>query len=459
MRNLAATAALILLALPARAAYEDIGFGARTMGMGDASVALADDLEGSAANPATLGRLERSEVELGSRRLFNAAGGPADIDGMAFGFGVPLRPSADGALGVFWSHDAVGQRALDRSASIAYGTRNWREIGAATLDAGFALKGLAHAGREPGGAITRAAFDLGTYLKLSDDKALGLSMLNVNGPRMDLPGVLDRAPFITKFGFAQQMRRYKVLLDLTAREPSYERRTSYASTLGTECGWSTAGFGSFAARSGLTIGTLARAWSLGAGWRRLGARLDYALRIPLSNGSRWSHAVSLSYRFGTWNPENEYEALLKSEIGYRRDLAKALESAEVKQWKLAEELRALRDEMDLLRKQLSSETAGRGEAENKARNLEREIKLRELEERRREAQRNLEKMQADQERMRRANHQLRFTDDWHAYQDLKLQGASELVLSERLKRILNEFKGTGVDLGEANQELQRLQRR
>jgi len=442
---------------PAGASHEDFGFGARSAGMADAMTAVTDELGAAAANPATLAQLQDPQVEAGVRRMFHTAAGAADLDGFVLGGGIPARePPFEGAFALLLTNDGLDDVSLDRSVSLVYARRNWREIGAATLDAGLALKDISRSGRAAGGSISRAAVDLGTVLRLNDDQSVGFSLLNVNGPRMDLPDLPDRAPVMGKLGFAQQIRRFRFGMDITKREPSAGYRATTSGAMGTEYLWSSAALGTFAMRAGLTVGGLARDWSLGWGWRRLGAQLDYAVRIPLSNGSRWSNMVSLSWRFGAWNPESEYEKILKSEISYRRDLSRSLEAAEVKQWKLAEELRALREEMEGLRREVLSEAAGRGEAEQKLQDAERRLKLKELEERRRQAAQRLEQAKREQERMRQVNNDLRFAEEWRAYQALKLQGAPEPVLVERLKRMLAEFKGTGVDLGEANQELQRL---
>jgi len=458
MRTFFLAAVLLLTAPSARAAFEDAGFGARSAAMADAMTAVPDDIVCAPMNPATLGHLQRPEVETGIRRLFHTSAGATDLSGFVLGGAVPVRqPPFEGGFGVFWHYDDIKDVSLDRTLSFAYGTRNWREVGSAVLDAGVAIKSLTRSGSVPGGRASKAAVDSGAILRLSDDKTLGLSILNMNGPRMDLPNIPDRAPVMVKLGFSQQVRRFKVAMDVTQREASAGYRTTMSGAMGTEYGWSTASFGAFAARTGLTVGGLSRNWSLGAGWRRFGGRLDYAMRIPLSNGSRWGHSVSLSWRFGAWNPEAEYERVLKSEITYRRDLSRALEAAEVKQWKLAEELRALREEMEGLRRDMLTEAAGRGEAEQKLRDAQRRIQLKEMEERHRKAEERLKLLKAEQERMKKMDHELRFREEWQAYQDLKTQGASDLVLIERLRQMLSEFKGLGVDLGEANLELQRLQ--
>lgn len=449
-----------LLAPWAHASHEDVGLGARSASLADAMTALGDEPGSAAMNPASLGQINRPGMEFGLRRFFQTAARATDLDGMAAAGGVPFAEFPfQGALGAYWSHDKLKDLSIDRTFGLVLASRGWREFGAATLDGGLTLKSLTRTGEEGLGKSSKAAFDAGFLLRLSDEESVGLSALNINGPRTDLVGIPDRAPVMVKLGYAHQVRRFKIALDLTRREPSAPYRATTSGAAGTEFGWGTASLGNFFGRTGLNLGGLARNWNVGLGWGKSGARLDYAIRIPLSNGSRWGHAVSLSYLFGSWNPESEYERMLRSELGYRRDLSRALEAAEIKQWKLAEELRMLRDEIETLRGQLVEQSAGRSEAEGKAQTLERQIRLKELEEKRRQAQRDLERLAAEREKMRRMNKDLLYSEDWRAYQDLKVQGAAEPALLERVRQILREYKGTGVDLGEAHNELQRLMRK
>ncbi len=449
-----------LLAPWAHASHEDVGLGARSAALADALTALGDETGAAAMNPAALGQIKRADMEFGLRRFFHTAAGATDLDGLSVSGGIPFAQFPfPGALGAYWTHDQIKDLSIDRTLGLVLASRGWREFGAATLDGGLTLKSLTRTGERDLGKASKAAFDAGFLLRLGDDKSVGLSALNINGPRTDLAGIPDRAPVMVKFGYAHQVRRFKLALDLTRREPSPSRDATTSGAFGTEFGWGTPSLGNFLGRTGLYFGGLARAWNLGLGWGKSGARLDYAVRIPLSSGSRGGHAVSLSYRFGSWNPESEYERMLRSELGYRRDLSRALEAAEIKQWKLAEELRILRDEIDALRGQLIEQSAGRSEAEEKAQSLERQMRLKELEEKRRQAQRDLERLAAEREKMRRMNKDLLFSEDWRAYEELRIQGAAEPALLERVKQILREYKGTGVDLGEPHRELQRLMRK
>ena len=444
-------------ALPAAAANLDISMNARAMGLADSVSADSSGLSGLSLNPAALGSIRRAGIEFTARNLSRVAMGPLDVNGMSMAAGVPLTGSAlQGALGLSWSHDVLDPVSLDRTLGLTYGSRSWREIGPGALDAGMTLRVIRRQGAYYPGTIARASVDVGTLYRWGDDKAVGVSFLNLNRPRVDLAGYFDRAPLIFKVGYAQKVRRFGVFADLTKREPSAEAGASTTGSMGTEYEWATIRYGTLAARTGLNLGGISRAWCAGAGWGVLGARLDYALRIPMSGGSKPSHIVTIGYAFGSWNTETEYERLLEGELGYRRELTRALEAAEIKQWKFAEELRVLRDEIGDLRRELALKSAESGEAKESLRRAEAELRLKQLEERRAAAAVRLREMETERKLLQERNKEAQFKADWRGYEDLKIQGVSEVVLIDRLRRILEQYKGTGLDLGEANRELQRL---
>jgi len=460
MKLIRTTMALLLMGAPVDAAFEETAFGARPMAMADAQTADAGGLGALTLNPAAMGQLRRYQISTGIRRIHQVAAGPLDRDGMTFGVGVPLDgPFLRGGLGAYWIQDTDEPISLDRTLGIAYGSRSWREIGPGTFDYGVTFKSLNRSGRRFPGSIGRIALDLGTFFRWDEDKSVGVSLLNLTRPSLDLGGFHDRAPLTFRAGYTQKVRRFTTSLDFSKREPSGAFRDTNSLGSGVEYTWATVKHGLFAARAGLDIGGFSNTWNMGAGWTIFGARLDYAVKIPMSNDNRWGHAVSLTYRFGQWDPEAEYERLLSTEMTYRQDLTRALESAEVKQWRLAEDLRQLRMEIEDLRRDLINKEAEAGIAEERAQKAERDLRLKKLEERRRQAQKRLERLKRDQERMRLANKQGLFEEDWKSYSRLKIEGVSDLLLIERVKQILRQYKGTGVDLGRANRELQSLQQR
>ena len=460
MRSAALFLSFALAAVPAvRASNDDVSFDARGIAMGGAGMADPGGFSGLTLNPAALGGVRRPIAGMGIRRLFHTPSGPADLSGMDIGAAFPIDEAAvKGALGFSWTHDVNEPISLDRTTALTYATRSWREIGAGIFDVGVTLKSIRRDGRAFGGETSKATVDIGSLFRWGEDQSIGFSMLNLTRPRTSLGTLSDRAPFIAKLGYARRIRRFTVVGDLSKREPSANHRGTASASGGLEYSWATAKQGLFTARSGMNLGSTSRSWSAGLGWSALGAQVDYAVRVPLSNGSRWSHGFSLSYRFGQWDPEAEYERLLSSELSYRRDLTRALEAAEVKQWKLAEDLRAMREEISDLRLGIADREAEAGLAKEKMRSAERALRLKQLEDRRREAEKRLEEMRADQERMRLANKQGLFDADWKTFSDMKLQGVSEITLIDYLKKMLRTYKGTGVDLGQANRELQRLNR-
>lgn len=449
--------ALALFPAAAFAALEETGLTARSMGMADALTADTEGLGGMVLNPAVLGHLRRSELTYGIRRLFDIPAGKTDLNGMDIGAATPLGTwNIPGSAGIHWTHDTIRPASLDRVLGLTYGSKSWREFGPGVFDAGLTLKLLKRGGRDFGGSFSKAAVDLGTFYRWGETKSVGFSILNINQPATDLGGFKDKAPAVVKLGFVQRVRRFAVALDLSRRAASGLFGETNSAAMGVEHGWGTAKHGSFTARSGLILSTKARSWSLGGGWNILGTHVDYAVRIPLSGGSRWSHMASLSYRFGQWNPEAEYERLLTDEIRYREELSRALESAEIKQWKLAEELRFMREEIEDLKLELAVQAAKTGRTEEQLEKTKEMLKLKELEEQRRRAAVRLEEMKKEQLRLRELDKVRRLEEEWRSYDALKLEGVSNLVLIDRLKKILRQFKGEGVDLGKVNRELNRL---
>ncbi len=461
MRNLTMALAVVTAFAPVvRASTEDAAINARGMAMGGAGMAEPGSLNALTLNPAALGAVRHSRMEMGIRRLFHAPVGPVNLSGMALGLAVPIDGEVvKGALGASWTHDVVEPVALDRVLGLTYATRSWREIGPGIFDVGMSVKAIQRSGREFGGNASKATVDVGSIFRWGEDQSIGFSMLNLTRPRTTVGSFPDRAAFIAKLGYARRVRRFTVVADLTKREGAAGRFGSGGLNGGLEYSWATARQGLFTARSGMILGGLSRSFSAGIGWSTIGARVDYAVRVPLSHGSRWSNSFSISYRFGQWDPEAEYEKLLSSELSYRRDLSRALEAAEVKQWKLAEELRVMREEISDLQLEVADREAEAGEAVEQAAAAKRELRLKQIEEKRRKAQARLEEMRREQERLRLANKQNLFNEDWNTFADMKLQGVSEVVLVDYLKKLLRNYKGTGVDLGKASRELQRLNRR
>jgi hypothetical protein len=450
MRSAARVLAAVLLtvALPSVsiAAFEDAGFGPRDVAMGGAFCAVVDDPGVVAYNPASLGQASAVETSAAYLRQFHIPSGESDRDSTRAAVVVPLRQEIlNGALGFDGSYVRRTNVGGDRAIGVMYGTRGLMETEGGGVDFGGGFKLLSTSFDAGGKAGTHLALDLGSLYRFSERYSVGASLLNFGSPKF----AGDRAPLALKLGVAEQVRGVIFAADFTKRENSQSGNGQHTMALGFERWWPTARAGQFALRSGMSLGEGTRTWSWGLGWRAQGARLDYAMTVPMTGSTRFGHGLSLSVRFGRADPEGEYERLLSQELRYRRQLNEALEASSVKQWKLAEELSRLRTEMATLSNEVEMKRASEGDAKRR---------LKEIEARQRKAAETFEKVKAERED---AAHQTRislFQEDWRSYQKAKLGGAADSVLLEQVGRILREYRDAGVDLSEASQELRRLQR-
>jgi hypothetical protein len=449
MRFSRATLAVLLtlaLSSASRAAFEDAGFGPRDVAMGGAFCAVVDDPGVLAYNPASLGQASAIEAAASYLRQFHIPSGESDRDSTRAAVVVPLRQEIfNGAFGFDMRYDRRTNIGGDRAIGVMYGTRGILETEGGGVDFGGGLKLLSTSLDSGGGSGTHPALDLGALYRFSDRYAVGASLLNFGSPKFGS----DRAPLALKVGVAEQMRGVIFAADFTKRENSGSGKGQHTMALGFERWWATARAGQYALRSGMSLGEGTRTWSWGIGWRAQGARVDYAMTVPMTGIARFGHGLSLSVRFGRADPEGEYEKLLSQELRYRRQLSEALEASSVKQWKLAEELSRLRAEMAVLSDQVEMKKASEGDAKRR---------LRDLQQREKKAADSFEKLKTDRDSAAHNARVVLFQEDWRSYQKAKLAGAADSVLLEQVGRILREYRDAGVDLSEASQELRRLQR-
>ncbi|MBI3289434.1 MAG: hypothetical protein HYZ74_07950 [Elusimicrobia bacterium] len=450
MRRVRLAAVLgLVCAVSARAAFEDAGYGPRDAAMGGAFCAVGDDPAVIAYNPASLGQSTALEVAGSYIRSFHAPAGQSDRDSSRATLVAPARRTVfNGAFGFDAHYDRRTGFGNDRGIEVAYGTRGLIENEGRSLDFGLGLKSLNSSFDAGGKPVTRMAADLGALWRASDRHAVGVSILNAGGATFKSNGFSDRAPLALKIGFAEQLRGVTLAVDLTKREPSAGLRGRHNMGLGFERWWATARAGQFALRSGLSLGDQARTAAWGLGWRAQGTRIDYAMIIPMSGIARLGHGFSMTFRFGRSDPEVEYEKLLSQELRYRRELAVELQAGAVKQGKLSEEIGRLREEIAALRGEIEKKRASEGEAKRR---------LKDLETRQKEADETFERLKAERERQAIKTKTTLFEEDWHAYQKAKLSSVPDSILQSEVNRLLREYKDSGVDLSEANQELRRLQ--
>jgi hypothetical protein len=439
------SAVLLLCCVPGWAGFIDAGFNPRGAAMGGAMTAVPDDLSAVVYNPANLGSINRTQTSLNYLRQFRTPTGPTDADLMDLGAAIPVQQeSINGTFGLSWLYGKTKNLSVDRTTAFSYGTRGLMELDQGGLDLGATLKFLSET---PEGAkgVVKPTIDLGTSYRFWEKYSAGFSLLNFSRPRVPE----GRAPLTAKVGVSEDVHGFTMALDLTKREPTGEAPGTVTAAAGLERWWATARYGQFAGRTGLSLGDISKTWNWGFGWRVLGGELGYAMTVPMQGPILIGHSVGLLFRFGTSNPEGEYERMLGEELRYRQDLIKDLEAGEIKQWKLSQELAELRLELETLRRQLTEKTLS--EAEVKKR-------LAELQERHRRAVEDHDRMLEEQRKLKAKTKADFFREDWAAYNKAKAGGAPDPVLADQVRRILRDYKDSGLDLSDANQELLRLLR-
>ncbi len=437
-----------LSAAPAFSAFEDVFYDARSAAMGGAMTAIPDDPMALFYNPAALGQTRAPEITASDLNLKNA---PSGAGNQQVGDASAILPAPEGLNGSFGFAGLYDQNSAlpetNREIKMGYGSRGLFDTGSGTLDMGGSLDYL-NGSVAGGSSIGRVAADLGALYKWGDRYSLGASLLNLGEPKFAAPqGLVDMAPTTLRAGFSESVSGYTVDIDgvhqnATALIPAL----NYAA-LGMERWFPTAEHGSIAARAGLNMGNLNKSFSAGIGWRIMGAEVDYALLLPLSQATGTSDAVSLSFRFGASDPQAEFERILREEIAYRKKLAAALQAGQIHQWQLDDELKNLKEQLDALKSQLSDKTLSEREAKTKLKSLKEHLQ---------EEAKKAEMLKEARARAAKMSEQDKFMKDWNAYERLKISGEPDSLLIRNVKEILRAYKNKPVDLAPANRELLRL---
>ncbi|MFO7652732.1 MAG: PorV/PorQ family protein [Candidatus Krumholzibacteriia bacterium] len=215
----------VLLAAPvAPAAEPDEGVagdwltrfaGARTVGMGGAFVAVADDATGPLWNPAGLRWLDQNEVQFGSVRMFEDTA----VNGLSFA--VPVS----GGSTVGFTFLTLGSGEFERTSELneplgdfsendyAFLLSVARAVGE-RLALGVNLK-VVHHGIEEYSA-TGAGTDLGAQFRLTDALTVGACALNLGGPTLTLRERDEEFPTELRGGVAWHLLHGAALISTEA---------------------------------------------------------------------------------------------------------------------------------------------------------------------------------------------------------------------------------------------------
>lgn len=311
-KNLVLSSLLALAAAaPLQAGYEDIGLGARPLGLGGAFTALADDANGIAWNPAGLVQMKRQEALL----MHGVYGGVSAVN---FDYLAYVYPMAYSAVGVGWSTVGV---TLEEGDGISASSSRMSEdmyyislglnpalFGNDTLTVGGTLKRLTIDTRFEGGS--GMGFDFGALFRPKPWAQAGLVLHNV---ATDIRN--EKLPTTMRLGLASRLfsDRVRLAADFATKDNiGTADTTQFKPHFGLELQpWKP-----LALRVGLSDGHLAA----GAGAVVGSIKADYGFEGSDLVGNL--HRVSMSVNFGpdgtTYvRPDGEKEVTLLPPVGLK----------------------------------------------------------------------------------------------------------------------------------------------
>jgi hypothetical protein len=287
MSNWKLIIAALALSGAAQAGYEDVGLGARPLGLGGAFAALADDANGIAWNPAGLVQMKRQEALF----MHGVYGGLSAIN---YDYLAYVYPMAYSAVGVGWSTVGV---TLEEGDGLSYSSSRMSEdmyyvalginpalFGNDSLTVGATLKRLTIDNRFEGGS--GMGFDFGALFRPVQWGQVALVLRNV---ATDIRN--EKLPTTFRLGFASRLfsDRVRLVADFTTKDNiGTADNTQYKPHLGLELQpWKF-----FALRGGVDEGRLA----FGVGANVSSFKLDYGYQAQEIVGG--IHRLSMGVNFG-----------------------------------------------------------------------------------------------------------------------------------------------------------------
>ena len=312
-----------------RAAFDDLGRGARTAGMADTFVGVADDANALYYNPAGLAQLDQAAITTEYGQLLRGQDDGSNLGITYLGYAYPFRRPKWGTIGVAYHNFKAANLLNERTIQVSYGWKmkvepfGWK----GTWLGGLGLKqlyrefqpdrftenalndaGVASGSQDPlfarnGYSNDAYALDLGGLYRFGRQNryGAGISLMNINRPDVSLAGDNDKAPFIAKLGLA-----YRPNWGLMSVEVRRAKRLSSQSdtdvALGAERRFTLQGIGAFTLRGGYAEGSRDfKAVTAGASYHVGNAEIDYGFNFPVGTLAdlQGSHRVGLTFRMGT----------------------------------------------------------------------------------------------------------------------------------------------------------------
>ncbi|MCJ7646435.1 tetratricopeptide repeat protein, partial [bacterium] len=279
--------------------FEDIGVGARPIGMGSAFVALVDDVHSIYYNPAGLSQLTHIEFTSSYGKLYWGLDDGSNLGNAFIGYAHPLAKL--GGIGVGWLSLGLNSLYREDTFILSYGNKLFSSFSGGLnfkvlykqyssnedtkSDPLFQKKGYSRIG---------FSGDIGLLYNLSANIFSGLSLTDILQPNMNLEDERDKLPLGVRIGIAYRDKTNLINLALDA----IYKDGKFNISAGAEKWFSGKSMG---VRGGMDIGSDGfKSFSLGGSYQVSPFEIDYAFIYPLSGlrGTYGSHRFSLTLRFG-----------------------------------------------------------------------------------------------------------------------------------------------------------------
>ena len=333
-------ALLLVLAAPARAAFEDLGAGARAPGMGGAFVPVADDVYTMHYNPAGLSLLERPQLGVTYAQIQPGLQDGSNLSQTFIGYAHPMRNARKSTWGVAYQSFSMSGLYKDDILRLGYGRMVRDSPRRGEMYAGISMNYLRSsfgsfpeaANAVPTGSVVRGSTpdpvlsgsksfgaldaDIGFLHRMGRHYSWGASITHVMQPNVAFnKGDKDKLPMGLKLGLGYRSLISNIVAQLDSSQAPNGGRDNLM-TVGAERIFTKLFVGEFAVRGGLSFGAREQknlAMGMSYKTKRMGA--DYAMGIPIGGlgGIFGAHRIGLTFRFGGATEEEEtVEALLEA---------------------------------------------------------------------------------------------------------------------------------------------------
>ncbi len=322
--------AALLLASPARAAFQDLGAGARAPGMGNAFTGLADDVYAIYYNPAGLAQLEGPEASVAYSALYMGLSDGSNLGIQQAAYAQPLgKGGRYGSGGFMYQRFGLDSLYAEQEIYFSYGKSVFKSdakgqlylgLNAKYLDRSFALDANSATGCNGFACgqgsnnilsgksnATAPTADLSALYRFPNGKLqTGLDLENVTSPNVAFNGT-DKVTPSAHWGVA-----YKTLwmnldgeIDMNPDPIGGNDEDAIAAA---ERYFPTLEYGTFGLRGSLGYGS--RQWeqiTMGLSYRLDKFQVDYGFMMPVSgiSGTTGTHRVALTFNFGATTVEDQ----------------------------------------------------------------------------------------------------------------------------------------------------------